>query len=233
MRFMPRPRVLYAVLAMTLAVLPAAAGCGPKKAAPATLPAGSGLLTAAAAKMREVTDAHVAITVDGTLPKLPMKKADGVLTRAGDAKGSVQIEQFGFLVELSFVIVNKTAYLKGPTGGWQTQPMSQLTGVFDPAAVLDPDRGVANVLATATNGSTQAKEQVDGHDTYRVSATFADAAMAQLLPGIGTGITGLVWLDAADSTLRKAAFTVPGGDKPATVTITVTEINSGATISAP
>ncbi|GAA1758181.1 LppX_LprAFG lipoprotein [Luedemannella helvata] len=230
---MPRPRVLLTTVTALLAVL-AAVGCGPKKEAPATsLPAGSELLTKASAKMKEVTDAHVVITVDGTLPDLPMKKADGVLTRAGDAKGTVQLEQFGLLVELSFVIVNKTAYLKGPTGGWATQPMSQLTGVFDPAAVLDPDRGVANVLATATNGATQGKETIYGKETYKVSAAFADAAMAQLLPGIGTGITGHVWLDTADSTLRKAAFVVPGTDKPATVTITVDQINSGATISAP
>jgi lipoprotein LprG len=229
---MPRPRVLFATVAALLVLIPAA-GCGPKKTPPAALPEGSSLLTSAATKMREVTDAHVTITVDGTLPNLPMKKADGVLTRAGDAKGTVQIEQFGLLVELSFVIVNKTAYLKGPTGGYITQPMSQLTGVFDPAAVLDPNRGVANVLATATNAKTEAKETVDGHETYKVSAAFADAAMSQLLPGIGTGVTGQVWLDTADSTLRKAVFTVPGTDKPATVTIVVDQINAGATISAP
>ncbi|GAA1803466.1 hypothetical protein GCM10009682_26640 [Luedemannella flava] len=230
---MPRPRVLLTTAVTLLAVLAGTAGCGPKKAAPASLPAGSELLTKAAAKMKEVTDAHVVITVDGTLPDLPMKKADGVITRAGDAKGTVQLEQFTLLVELSFVIVNKTAYLKGPTGGWATQPMSQLTGVFDPAAVLDPNRGVANVLATATNGATQGKETVDGKETYKVSATFADAAMGQLLPGIGTGITGQVWLDTVDSTLRKASFVVPGADKPATVTLTVDQINSGVTISAP
>ncbi len=229
---MPRPRVLLTTVIALLAVL-VAAGCGPKKEAPATLPAGSELLSKASTKMKEVTDAHVVITVDGTLPNLPMKKADGVLTRAGDAKGTVQLEQFGLLVELSFVIANKTAYLKGPTGGWANQPMSQLTGVFDPAAVLDPDRGVANVLATATNGTTQGKETVDGKETYKVSATFSDAAMAQLLPGIGTGVTGNVWLDTADSTLRKAAFVVPGAGQPATVTITVDQINAGATISAP
>jgi lipoprotein LprG len=230
---MSRTPVLIAVLFALVAGL---AGCDkkPTDTAPA-LPDGQALVSASAEAMRQVKNAHMTITVDGTIANLPLKKADGVVTQTGDAQGTVQLEQLGALVELGFVILNKTFYLKGPTGTWQQVPLSMAATFYDPSAILDPGRGVANVLATAKDAKTEAQESVDGHDTYRVAASFDSAALVAVVPGAGVGVTGKLWLDTQDKRLRKAVFTVPGGSggAPATVTVTITDFDAAVNISAP
>jgi lipoprotein LprG len=230
---MPRTPALIALL---IALVAGVAGCDKKSAdPPATLPDGPGLVSASADAMRQVKNAHMTITVDGTLANLPLKKADGVVTQTGDAQGNVQLEQLGSLVELGFVILNKTFYLKGPTGAWQQVPLAMAATFYDPSAILDPGRGVANVLATAKDAKTEGQESVDGRDTYRVAASFDQTALGTVVPGAGAGVTGKLWIDTQDKRLRKAVFTVPGaaGAAPATVTVTATDFDAAVTISAP
>src|SRR6188474_1573627 len=164
---MPRTPVLLALL---FALVAGVAGCDKKStdSNPVALPDGPGLVTASADAMRQVKNAHVTVTVDGSIANLPLKRADGVVTQTGDAQGTVQLEQLGALVELGFVIVNKTIYLKGPTGTWQQVPLAMAATFYDPSAILDPARGVANVLATAKDAKTEGQESVNGRDTYRV-----------------------------------------------------------------
>jgi lipoprotein LprG len=229
---MPRTPVLFALL---FALVAGAAGCDKKPTDTPSLPDGAALVTASADAMRQVKNAHVTVTVDGAIANLPLKKADGVVTQTGDAQGTVQLEQLGALVELGFVIVGKTIYLKGPTGTWQQVPLAMAATFYDPSAILDPARGVANVLATAKDAKTEGQESVEGRDTYRVAATFDSAALATVVPGAGAGVTGKLWLDTQDKRLRKAVFTVPGaaGAAPATVTVTAKDFDAAVTISAP
>src|SRR5215510_11731792 len=77
------------------------------------MPAGTGLVSDAATAMREVTSAHVAINTVGEVSSLPLKRAEGDLTRSGDAKGSLQLLQFNSLIEFEFVVLGDTIYLKG------------------------------------------------------------------------------------------------------------------------
>jgi lipoprotein LprG len=230
---MSRTPVLVALL---FALVAGTAGCDKESATPdpTSLPDGAQLVSASATAMRAVKNAHVTMTVEGTIASLPLKRADGVVTQTGDAEGTVQLEQLGNLVELGFVIVNKTVYLKGPTGAWQQVPLAMAATFYDPSAILDPTKGVANVLATAKNAKTEAKETVDGRETYRVAADLDAAAMVAVVPGVAEGATGKLWLDAQDSRLRKAVFSVrSGGSPPATVTVNVTDFDAPVTISAP
>jgi lipoprotein LprG len=225
-----------ALFALLFALVAGLAGCDKKSTDnPTPLPDGAGLVSASAEAMRQVKNAHMTITVDGTIAGLPLKRADGVVTQTGDAQGTVQLEQLGALVELGFVIVNKTFYIKGPTGTWQQVPLAMAATFYDPSAILDPARGVANVLATAKDAKTEGQESVDGRDTYRVAASFDQAALVSVVPGAGPGVTGKLWLDTQDKRLRKAVFTVPGaaGAAPATVTVTAKDFDAPVTISAP
>src|SRR6476646_6194418 len=131
---MSRTPVLFAVLFALVAGL---AGCDKKSNDNTpTLPDGTTLVSASADAMRQVKNAHVTITVDGTIANLPLKKADGVITQTGDAQGTIQLVQFGSLVELDFVIVSKTVYLKGLTGaGWQQVPLATAATFYDPSAI--------------------------------------------------------------------------------------------------
>lgn len=227
---MPRPRlfvVLFAFLALTVA------GCTKNDTA-ANLPAGAQLLTESAAAMTALTSAHVKIDTEGEVGSLPMRQANGDLLKTGDAKGTIQLSQFGVLIEYEFVVVGKDIYLKGATGGWQKVDAAVAASIYDPSAILDPNRGIAKLLTTAKDPVTEAKESVNGRDAYRVAVKLDSTAVSALVPGITGEVTGKLWIDAETKHLLKAVLTVPSTTgKAGTVTINVTNINTPVTISAP
>jgi lipoprotein LprG len=185
--------------------------------------------------MRSVKTARFEITANGTVAGVPLRRASGVITAAGEAEGSAQIEQGGPLAELSFVVKGQTLYVKAVTGGWQKVPLALASTVYDPSKILSPDEGVANVLATASGAKTEARESVAGADAYRVAATFNGEALSKLVPGISTDVPGQVWIGADRRVLHQGRFEVPaqGGGDPAVVTVTVSDFDAPVTIDEP
>lgn len=220
---------LSAVLFSLVACTPDKDGNGAGEATAASLPAGETLVKESAAAMREIKTAQFLITADGEIAGLSLRRAEGTLTREGSAKGTAQVEQAGSLVELEFVIVGDKLYLKGATGGYQTLPLTLAATVYDPSAILDPDRGITKVLETATGATTEASEPVDGKDAWRVAVNTTGTALAALIPGSTGNITAKLWIADADKRLLKATFTMSGG----TVTVTFKEFDAPVTISAP
>lgn len=231
---------LRPVLAL-LSVLVALAACTPDKpktsgnSPAAALPAGATLLTESAAAMRDIKTAQFLITADGTIAGLSLRRAEGTLTKEGSAKGTAQVDQGGLNVELTFVIVGDKIYLKGPTGGYQTLPLSLAASVYDPSAILSPDRGIAKVLSTATGATTEASEAVGGKDAWRVAVAVNSTDLQTIIPGVTGTVPGKVWIGSADKRLLKATFTLPpaGDAKGGTVTVTFTAFDAPVTISAP
>jgi lipoprotein LprG len=220
---------LRPVLALS-AVLFALVACTPDKAASSeNLPPGDTLVKDSAAAMREIKTTQFLIGADGEIAGLSLRRAEGTLTKEGSAKGTAQVEQSGTPVELEFVIVGDKIHLKGPTGGYQTLPLTLASSVYDPSAILDPDRGIAKVLGSATGATTEASEPVDGKDAWRVAATTTGADLAGLIPGMTNSIPAQLWIADADKRLLKATFTLSGG----TVTVTFKEFDAPVTISAP
>ena len=199
------------------------------------LPAGDVLLKESAAAMRDIKTAQFLITADGTVAGLNLRRAEGTLTKEGSAKGTAQIDQSGANVELSFVIVGDKIYLKGPTGGYQALPLGLAASVYDPSAILDPNRGIAKVLSTATAAKTEASESIDGKAAWRVAATIAATDLVAIVPGVTGSVPGTLWIGTTDKRLLKAVFTIPstGDAKASTVTVTFKEFDAPATISAP
>ncbi|GAA1505204.1 LppX_LprAFG lipoprotein [Dactylosporangium maewongense] len=235
---MPRTRALLAGFTALLFVL---TGCTSKskeddagKADP-NLPAADGLLKESATAMGGITSAKFLITADGTIAGVALKRADGVLTKEGNAQGTAQVEQMGATVDMAFTIVGQTMWLKGPTGDYQQLPLALAASVYDPSAILSPDRGIAKVLGTATNGKTEATESVDGQEAYRVSTDNSSQTLANVVPGVTGSVPGKFWIAKDGKKLLKAAFTLPavGEAKGGTVTITFKEFDAPATIAPP
>jgi lipoprotein LprG len=231
---MPRLRLTSAVaLVAILAVLTA---CSSKKSPSASnLPDGNALLSASADQMRALKTTKFNITADGSIAGLALRRADGVLTKEGSAQGTAQVEQFGAAVELSFVIVGDKIYLKGPTGGYTTLPLALASTIYDPSAILDPERGIAKVLSTAKNGKTEAEESVNGRDAYRVSAAIDGAVLATIVPGTKGEVPARLWIGKDPKHLLKATFTLAGdgSSAPGSVTIVFSDFDAPVTINAP
>lgn len=233
MRDMRRHLLLVPLVAV---LLTGAVACTGGKDEPASsLPAGDDLVRAAAEAMKTVRTAHFDIEANGTVAGVPLRRARGAITQSGDAEGTAQIDQSGPLAELSFVIKGQTLHLKGVTGGWQTVPLALAASVYDPSKILDPQSGVANLLATASGARTEAREAVNGADSYRVAATFKGDALSKLVPGVTADVPGQLWIGADRRVLHQGRFTVPAqdGGQPATVTVTFTDFDAPVTINEP
>jgi lipoprotein LprG len=231
---MPSARALLTLLALPTLLTLDLAGCS-KNGDTSTLPDGTTLVSESATAMKTVNSAHIVIDVDGSIGSLPIKKAEGDLKRSGDAKGSIQLLVFGQLSQLEFVLLGTDVYLKSVTGGWQKSSGGTAAFPYDPSAILNPDKGVAKLLATAKNAKTEGSDTIDGHDAWRVAVTFDSAAAAVLVPGVPEGLTGQVWLDKANKHLVKAIIKAPvsGSIAPATITVALTAIDVPVTINAP
>jgi lipoprotein LprG len=232
------PRVLVVALAMTLAVLTSCTGSGDKptpqtQASAGDLPAGDTLVKAAATEMRGVRTAEFEITSEGTVDRLGVRGASGVVTSDGDTRGTAQVNQAGNIVELAFVVKGDTLYVRGATGGWQQVPLAAASSVYDPSRILDPDRGVANVLGNATEARTEAREAVDGTPAYRVVATLKGKDLATIVAGMSEDVTGTLWIGVDRKVLHRASFVVPGAGGGGTVTVTFRKFDAPVTVSAP
>ncbi|MBU2667884.1 LppX_LprAFG lipoprotein [Actinoplanes bogorensis] len=230
---MPRLRALLALSAALLSLAACTSGSKDESSANTTpaaaLPAGDTLVKDSAAAMREIKTTQFLITAEGEIAGLALRRADGTLTKEGSAKGTAQLDQAGSTVELEFVILGDKIHIKGPTGGFQTLPLTLASNVYDPSAILDPERGIARVLLTSYGATTEASEPVDGKDAWRVAATNNGDNLAGLIPGLTGDIPAKYWIAAADKRLLKATFTLTGG----TVTVTFKDFDVPVTISAP
>ncbi|HEY2791510.1 MAG TPA: LppX_LprAFG lipoprotein [Micromonosporaceae bacterium] len=231
-----RSSVSIASVALIAAVL---AGChsgnGSSGSASDTtsLPPASTLLSQAETAMGAVQSVHFTLNVDGTIAALPVKSANGVLTHAGDAKGTATAVEFGTTLEIAFVIVGDSFYFKGPTGGYQKLPLATATTFYDPSAILDPNRGIPKVLSDSQNAKTVGSTTINGATAYEVSLTPDPDAIKSLLPGVGSGVTASIWIDKASGHVVKGVFNVPNNGKKAVVTITLDSYDQPVSISAP
>jgi lipoprotein LprG len=218
-RYDPRVRrIVWLALAAVLLV----ASCGSNSEA--SLPSGPDLLKKSAEAMKAVKT--VAFSIDTKdKPAVPVRHAEGSLTSAGDAKGTLQID-FGGLQELEFVVSGDTVHFKGPTGGFQKMTRQQLAAIYDPSAVLT---GVPELLSAAQDARSEAAEKVGDADAYRVAVTLPQQSLAKLVPGVQQGVNGTVWIDKATSRLLKIDLPLTGGS----VIVTLDDYDAPVTITPP
>ncbi|WP_245966168.1 LppX_LprAFG lipoprotein [Sphaerisporangium album] len=229
--YAPRGRTLGRKLAPALVALCLAAACSSSPGGGA-LPGGSDLMKKSAETMRAVKTVAFTIATEGR-PPVPVRHAEGSLTREGDAQGTVRVEVLGTLQELAFVLAGDTVYFKGPTGGYQTMTREQLAAIYDPSAILDPAKGVPGLLSGATGAKTEAEEKVGGADAYRVAVHLPRQMVTTLVPGVNQEVDGRVWVDKATGRLVKASLPLGSGANAGTVLVTLDDYDAPVTITTP
>lgn len=187
-------------------------------------------LRQAAQAMGSLKSVAFTLESDGKTPVM-VKGGDMKLLRGGDAEGTLAVEQQGQKVEMKVVAVGDSIYLDAGTGGWRKLPKGLAASVYDPSAVLDPQRGIAKLLTSAREPSPEAVEKVDGKEAYRVAAKLPKEEVAGLIPGIGEDMDGQVWVGRADHRLLKVRGAFPKDQ--GSVTIRFTEFDAPYKISAP
>jgi lipoprotein LprG len=221
-------RTLLAAMALGAAIV---TGCS--SSGDASLPDAGALLKDSAQAASGVTSTHFTLKVNGTVPGLSVHSLDGDLTKAngGGAKGTGTLELMGQVVDAQFVLVNGSLYIKGPTGGFQRIPATLSSSIYDPSAILDPQRGIPKVLSSVQGPKTDGKEDVDGTPTYRVTGTVPKDALAALVPGASSDANATLWLRQDGGHLPvKASLGYPGG---ASVDVTLSDVDKPVTVTAP
>jgi lipoprotein LprG len=224
-----RLAVCLPTFALVLAVTAACDGGGSKK-----LPDGPQQIQQAANALRAVNSLSFTLRTSGD-PKVNVKSVDAKLLRNGNSSGSVQVTELGMPIQLDFVVLGKTVHFKGFTGGWQTEPLSKVAGIYDPSAVLDPNRGLVQLLLTSHGAKTVDEGKVAGRQCYKVHATLARAALARLVPGMATDAPADIWIDESDHHVLRSDVEVPSkkGGKPGTVTVAFADFDKPFAITPP
>ncbi|PPK63393.1 LppX_LprAFG lipoprotein [Actinokineospora auranticolor] len=199
-----------------------------------TLPDGAALLRDASAATKNVKSAHFALKVNGTVAAIPVQNAEGDLTRegggSGAAKGTVRLTLMGQLIEGEFVLVDDSLYIKGPTGGFTKYPSAITSRIYDPSTILDPDKGIANVLAKVQEPRTEAAETVDGASAYRVKGKVAKDVVSAVVPGVSADVDVTLWVRQDNKQPVKASVALPDN---ASVDLSLSDVDKPVTITAP
>jgi lipoprotein LprG len=205
------------------------AGCSSSTDTGTPPPDGAALLKEASETMKSVNSATFALTVTGQVPGVPVKEVSGDLNRAGEAKGNAKLDQFGQTFEVEFVLFDKKLYIKGITGSWQE--FGDASKIYDPSAILDPDRGVAKLLASIQSPVSEGREDVGGIKTVRVSGKVAKDIVSGLVPGVQSDVNVKVWVkdEAGRQPVRAQVEISPGN----TVNITLSEVNKPVSVTKP
>ena len=203
---------------------------------PSTLPDGATLVSEAAVAMADLETLHMEVELDPPIGDVPLARADIDLTAKGEAQGEVQIEMGGQLVGVELkVIEDGTSFLKFPGLGWTESDL--LAEVYDVSSILDPDRGIAKLLSTATAARTEGSERAGGADCWKVAVTLDAEVVERLVPAElpDEGLTGTIWVNKTDKRLMKAIIMAPatGGSSGSEITFTITAFNEPVTVSDP
>lgn len=177
--------------------------------ATAALPSGAELVKKSAEATRAVKSATFSMETEGA----PGTGQEGLRPPQRDRRRGRHHpdRRGGQFQEISFVLIGETVHFKGVTGGFQKMSRSQLAAIYDPSAILNPEKGVVQLLSNALDPKTQAAEKVNGADAYRVSATLSQQVLATMVPGLAQSVDGTLWIDKATSHLLKADLPLTGG----------------------
>ncbi|MEZ0365663.1 LppX_LprAFG lipoprotein [Mycobacterium sp. pUA109] len=191
------PAVVLAILAVTVGLV---AGCHSKSKASGPLPDPTTLLKESSASTKSLKSVHLDLSVAGKIDKLPVKTLNGDLTTDPKtaAKGDAKITFGTSDVDVKFVVFDADLYavLSGDT--WTDYgPAAE---IYDPSQILNPDTGLANVLANFADAKAEDQETINGQDTIKISGKVPADAVNKLAAQLNATepLPATVWIQAAD-----------------------------------
>lgn len=185
-----------AVAAAALAVILAIGGCGTKASDGAKAPASSAtaaqgeaakLLKAATDVMRKVTGMHLNVVVDGEVPNMRVTKLEGDVSNTPQpvATGLATVLVGSNSQEAHFVFVDGHLYSDLGQPGSYTD-FGNGASIYNVSVLLDPDKGLANLLTHLENGTVAGSQQVNGVATTKITGNSSARDVATLA---GTRLT--------------------------------------------
>jgi lipoprotein LprG len=161
------------------------------------LPDAATLLKQSNETTRALKSVHLELKVDGQLQELPIKTLGGDLSQQPvvAAQGNAKLIFQGSDVDANFVVIDNTLYVA--LSGDSYIDMGPASDVYDIAAILNPDTGLANVLANFSDPKSEGTETINGAQTVKVTGQVSADAVNKIAPPIkATGpVPGTAWIE--------------------------------------
>jgi lipoprotein LprG len=189
------------------------------------------LLKESTASTRALKSIHLDLTVEGQINNFPIKTLSGDLTQspAVAGQGNTKLTFQGSDVDAKFVVIDSNLYVA--LSGDSYIDMGPAADVYDISAILNPDKGLANVLANFSDPKSESTETVNGVETVKVTGQVSADAVNAIAPPIKASgpVPGTAWIEKdGDHKLVQAKLepsdgtsvqmTLSDWDKPVTVT---------------
>ncbi|MEO3760451.1 LppX_LprAFG lipoprotein [Mycobacterium sp. B14F4] len=190
-----RLMAIFAALVTAIALL---AGCSSSSEdSGKDLPDAATLLQQSSETTKGQTSVHLLLTVQGQIEELPIESLEGDLTNAPAvaAQGKANIVFLGQRLEaVNFVVIDGILY--GAISAGSFQDFGPAADIYDASAILNPNTGLANLLANFTDPRADGRETINGVDTVRVTGNVSADAVNKIAPQIGaTGpVPGTAWV---------------------------------------
>ena len=190
---------LLAILAALFAVAALVAGCSGSSDDSATdLPDAATLLQESSETTAGETSAHLKLAVQGQIAELPVESLEGDLTQrpAVAAKGTADIVFLGQRLQgVQFVVADGDLYAAITAGG-SLSNFGPASDIYDVAAILSPDAGLANVLSNFSDAKSDGRETVEGVTTVRITGMVSADAVNKIAPQIAANapVPGTAWV---------------------------------------
>jgi lipoprotein LprG len=214
---------LIAIFAALFAAIALIAGCSKSSDnASKELPDAATLLQQSSETTKSQTSVHMNLTVQGEIKELPIESLEGDLTNtpAVAAQGKANLNFLGQRLEgVDFVVADGNLFGALTAGSYQD--FGPAVDIYDVSAILNPDTGLANVLANFSDPKADGRETVNGVDTVRVTGNVSADAVNKIAPQIGaTGpVPGTAWIaEEGDHALVQAKLD-PAPDNSITMTL--------------
>ena len=190
---------LIAIFAALFAAVALVAGCSKSSDdSSKELPDAATLLQQASETTKSQTSVHLGLTVQGEIKELPIESLEGDLTTAPAvaAQGKANLLFLGQkLDDVSFVVAEGNLFATLTTGG-AYQDFGPAADIYDMSAILNPETGLANVVANFSDPKADGRETVNGVETVRITGNISADAVNKIAPQIGaTGpVPGTAWI---------------------------------------
>ncbi|QNI08093.1 LppX_LprAFG lipoprotein [Mycobacterium kubicae] len=227
-------RSLLTSLAAAFAVVVAVGGCGTPgptatKSSGATTSTTSGeattLLKQAADVMRKVSGMHVNLTVQGDVANLRVTKLDGDISSTPQtvATGVATVLVGSKSEDAKFVFVDGHLYSDLGQPGSYTD-FGNGASIYNVSVLLDPNKGLANLLTNLKNGSVAGSQQVNGVATTKITGDssaddIATLAGSRLTDQSVTTVPTTIWTASDGSSHLVQIQIVPSADTSVTLTM--------------
>jgi lipoprotein LprG len=181
---------------------------------------------------------HFTLSSQGTPSKgTVLVGGTGEVARPNGFKGTLKVQQSGFLVSVDVISLNGRVLLRPPLSTKYAETDPHEYGFSDPGKLLDPQSGISRLLAELTSVKSAGHDRFNGEKLTEVDVTVPGTAVADVLTSADKTqpVHGKLGITESTHVLRRAVLTGPFIDKAVQTTFTIVLDDYGAhpTISVP